>query len=225
MGKLLLRIPASGLGGIQMLKWKCLIFGVMFLIAHTRGYGAQIDEQMFEKLSPQERVAFALSCLRSRDLLLENFSYGLTLRTCNIEVATGKDVHDFPIEKYELSRSGDTSLLHGWTVSDDVTAVHECFDRWDGKERRALSPAHGKEHPRPGIYIDTAESLWVGGVGYNLLFGYRAFGPVRMSLSKWVGIPAGGDRNSIEVSIDRSGKDALLLVHIRETGYTLMAST
>lgn len=202
-------------GDIAMRCKGYLAASVGLLLAVSAAHAARFDEEGFQKLSPDERVSFAVSCLQTREKLLENFSYKLVLKSSNFGVAGNKE-SDSLKEQYSLVRSGDKFLFHCQQFTKNGKVQIEFVDSWDGREHRGLSLLGHRGGPSGSI--SSSEIRNVQELEYNLLLGYR-IQTAPMTLSQWVQFPVDKPRNSVEVYIDRESGIPLVVVHITERKY------
>jgi hypothetical protein len=190
----------------------------------VKAHAVPFDEETFTKLSPDERISFAVSCLQTREQLLENFSYKLVIRTSIFEANGGKegDLRDWKKKgdlsewRYTFIRSGDKLFIRGQKVAWDGKLLQDITQSWDGRERYIM-PQPTKGTPA-GVVIDGNEPSVVDDVNYNLLLGYRAPG-APMALSLWLRLSVKKPKTSLDVSIDRTTGNLLLMVQMSEGKY------
>ena len=194
------------------------------LFASMKAHASSFDEETFKRLTPEERISFAVACLQAREQLLENFSYQLVMRTSIYEANDRKEDElpdwkkkgDLAEWRYAFIRSGDKFLVQGQQVAWDAKTLQDITQSWDGRERHGMTkPVNGA---RASIIIAGKEPSAVDNVRYNILLGYRAPGE-SMAPSRWLRLSVGKPQTSVDVDIDRTSGKPLLMIRISREVY------
>ena len=163
---------------MRVAQYKILSILLLPLIFIVKAQAASFDEETFNKLSPEERISFAVSCLQSREQLLENFSYKLVVKTSNFRANSKKEgvpgwtkEGDLADWRYTFVRSGDKLITQGQEVAWDGKLLQDLVQSWDGNERHGMAKRGNGE--KVCIIIDSEEPSEMQSVNYNILLGYR----------------------------------------------------
>ncbi|MBN2584410.1 MAG: hypothetical protein JXL80_15220 [Planctomycetes bacterium] len=129
----------------------------------------KLDRGVFQEMSQQERIAVVLAALRIRESRLRNFSYEMTERSHNIDVASGNQTRVFEHNACTMRRKDEGLYFRVTKTSLDGADKGTFATHWDGSVSRSLTRRPEHKNPR-GLIWDT-ESNNFSYYRYNAILG------------------------------------------------------